>query len=137
MIPISSSIEQKEGRFVDVRQSLESLGFTLGGGWDYDHGYFDKALDNENKVWLRIPFHVLEGNLDSETEDTETTIRFGTPFVLHHVYNEGIDPEARSMSSGGLLDQFQDPVDPDADVDPQYVQMAGELLAKVEQNVII
>jgi hypothetical protein len=137
MIPLSSSLEQKDGRLADVRHSLESLGFTLGGGWDYDHGYFDKALDNEHKVWLRIPFVVEEGALDSETADPETTIRIGTPFVLHHVYNEGIDPEAASMSSGGLLDQFQDPVDPDADVDPRYVRMAGELLRKVEQNVII
>ena len=58
MKPLSSSLEQVQESFDKVRAQLEQFDFTLGGGWDYDHGYFDRYLDEAHKVWLRIPVQV-------------------------------------------------------------------------------
>lgn len=134
MIPLDSSIINREEGFDQARHYLHKFDFTLGGNWDYDHGYFDRSLDEANKVWLRIPFNVTHGALDGDTDATNAIVRFGTPFVLKHIYNEGLDKEAQISTYGALVNQFQEPVDKDAPVEDEWVSKAKEILRKVEKE---
>lgn len=133
MKTISSSLEQVKESFDSVRDHLHEFDFTLGGNWDYDHGYFDRFLDEAHKVWLRIPFQVVTGRIEGDTEATDAIVEVGTPFVLKHVYNEGLDQEAEAETYGAMIDQFQAPLDPDAQVEDKWVKEAAGLLKKVEQ----
>jgi hypothetical protein len=135
MIRVKSALERKTGRFDKFRETLERFQFKLGGNWDYDHGYFDRALDGEaQKVWLRIPFVVTRGQLrGEETPHPYTAVEIGEPFVLRHVYNEGTDAEAEPRIVGAFTNQFQEPSDPDAEVGEQWVEKAESVLREVEQ----
>ncbi|ULL14211.1 hypothetical protein DVH26_06995 [Paenibacillus sp. H1-7] len=136
MIPLDSSLVNREEAFDQMRNYLQPYQFSLGGNWEYDHGYFDRALDDDNKVWLRLPFNVTHGVLDGDTDATDAIIRFGTPFVLKHLYNEGLDREARINTVGALVDQFQEPVDKDAPVGDPWVDKAKKVLRQVEEGSI-
>ncbi|MDQ8738409.1 YugN family protein [Paenibacillus sp. LHD-38] len=133
MIPISSVLESREQHFLETKELLETQRFTLGGNWEYDRGSFDRSLDEGHKVWLRIPFEVVAGHIDVSEADNEATIKLGTPYVLKHLYREGNDPEASVRVVGALFDQFQAPADPDAHVDPKWIDRAKEALHDVEQ----
>lgn len=134
MKPLQSSLEHKAESFDSARARLSAYQFNLGGNWDYDHGYFDRPLDEAHKVWLRIPFRVTNGAIDAESEETGATVEFGQPFVLKHVYNEGIDPAADAETAGALVDQFQAPLDPDAEIGENWVAEASRLLKQVESD---
>jgi hypothetical protein len=134
MIIIDSFIENKENSYTDVFNSLQSFGFVLGGNWDYDHGCFDKSLDEKQMVWLRIPFQVVSGDLEGETLSTNTVVKLGAPFVLHHIYNEGLDATAKVRVLGALVDQFQEVLDEDAPVDEKWVKQASHLMNEIEQK---
>lgn len=136
MIPLQSKLENSEVNCEDVQSDIEMLGFVLGGNWDYDHGFFDKALDDKNQVWLRLPFKVIEGQFDGEKKAQDCVIRWGKPFVLRHVYEEGLDEDATIHTYGGLVDQFQDPEQPDAPVGQESVKQAEGFLHKVEELVL-
>lgn len=133
MITLSSVLQSQEHRFLETKAFLESQQFVLGGNWEYDRGSFDHALDEGQKVWLRIPFEAINGNIDIEAKDTDATIKLGTPYVLKHVYREGNDPEASFRVMGALFDQFQTPSDPDADIEQEWVDRANKKLNEVEQ----
>ncbi|MFH5185881.1 YugN family protein [Paenibacillus sp. TAB 01] len=135
MIPLQSGLVNREEAFDQVREALHRFEFALGGNWDYDHGYFDRYLDEAHKVWLRIPFQVTHGALDGDTEATDAIIRLGEPFVLKHLYNEGLDREAQVNTLGALVNQFQEPVDKDAAVEDKWVQQAKRLLTEVEHSM--
>jgi hypothetical protein len=127
-----SSLTNQVQPFSRAREVLSGQGFSLGGNWDYDHGSFDCALDEANKVWLRLPFQVTVGSLDSEAFDDETHIQFGEPYALKHVYNEGSDHEAQPRGLGALVDQFQDPIDPDDEIESKWIDLAKQRLIQVE-----
>ncbi|WP_168122947.1 YugN family protein [Paenibacillus sp. HB172176] len=131
MISISSSVAGSEILFTEARDLLELKQFTLGGNWDYKSGSFDHALDQEHKVWLRIPFEASSGEIDSE-HNNEAVIRLGTPYLLRHLYNEGTDPEGSVRVLGAMFDQFQAPVDPDADISPEWIERGQALMREVE-----
>ncbi|UVI31792.1 YugN-like family protein [Paenibacillus spongiae] len=133
MIPLSSKLQDNEQEFVEMRTKLANYNFSLGGNWEYDHGSFDRSLDEANMVWLRLPFDVTNGNLDGETTDNDAKIRFGQPFVLKHVYEEGLDSDAQSGALGSFVDQFQSPSDPDAEIEPHWVDKAKQVLGELEQ----
>ncbi|MCM3629215.1 YugN-like family protein [Paenibacillus glycanilyticus] len=133
MIPISSSLEARQQAFTDSRDWLQQHQFSLGGNWDYTNGSFDRALDEENKVWLRLPFEVTNGSVVDVTADTNAIITFETPYVLRHEYQEGNDPEASARVVGALFDQFQAPSNPDAHVDSKWVDKAKDVLKEVEK----
>ncbi|UJF34547.1 YugN family protein [Paenibacillus hexagrammi] len=133
MQPISSSIEKVQDSFDSVRDRMHEYQFSLGGNWDYDHGYFDRYLDEAHKVWLRIPFQVVTGRIEGDTESTDAVVKMGTPFVLKHVYNEGLDYSAEAETYGAMIDQFQKPVDPDAKVEDKWIKEAADVLQQVEQ----
>ncbi|WP_308638595.1 YugN family protein [Paenibacillus silvisoli] len=136
MIPLESKLESSEKEFTEVKSMLEEHEFALGGNWDYAHGYFDRFLDDEHKVWLRMPFDVINGNIDSDTQDLDAKIRMGQPFVLKHIYNEGLDKEAHPRTFGSLVDQFQEPLDKDAEVDGKWVSKAKQVLGEVEERLL-
>lgn len=133
MQSIPSSLTSQEQEFVVVSNALSEHGFSLGGNWDYDRGSFDCALDGEaQKVWLRLPFDVTNGNLDSETQENDAKIRFGEPYVLKHIYNEGLDKEAQPGVFSAAFSQFSDPVDPDAKIESRWIDEAKRKLREVE-----
>ncbi|CAM3544449.1 YugN family protein [Marinicrinis lubricantis] len=136
MFPIASRFENREDTYTDLNQALKPYGFTLGGNWEYDHGSFDCALDEGHKVWLRIPFEVTKGNLDNLKEEQQTVIRFGTPYLLKHVYNEGLEEGATLNTFGGLMNQFQTPLDQDADMEPEWIEKAEGILRKMESDLL-
>lgn len=136
MKPIQSVFENRIEDFDRMKDYLYRYQFTLGGNWDYDHGCFDRSLDDANKVWLRLPFEVTRGRLEgAETPNPGTQIRIGTPFVVKHLYNDGEDPEAVARTIGALFDQFQDPIDSDASLEEAWVRKGTELLREVEQGL--
>jgi hypothetical protein len=136
MIPISSSLEGREAAFANLEDYLGQYEFTLGGNWEYDHGYFDRYLDEEHKVWIRVPFEVTNGTFDGDSDSTDAVVRLGQPFVLKHMYNDGLDRQADLMVTKALVDQFQSPVDSDAPLERQWVEKAEGLLRKVEQGLV-
>jgi hypothetical protein len=134
MIAITSKLENHVEEFVNLNDYLGKFEFTLGGNWDYDHGYFDRYLDEAHQVWLRIPFQVTSGTMDGITDDSDAVVKLGTPFVLKHIYNEGLDPEAVPNVYGSLINQFQEPLDKDATVETHWVKQAELILQEIEQN---
>jgi hypothetical protein len=135
MIPLKSELVNREEAFDQVRNYLHDFDFSLGGNWEYDHGYFDRNLDEAQKVWLRIPFEVTHGVLDGDNDSTDAIIHLGTPFVLKHIYNEGLDNEAKVQVYGALFNQFQEPVDKDAPVEDKWVDQAKDVLHEVEASL--
>jgi hypothetical protein len=134
MIAITSKLENHVEEFVNLNDYLGKFEFTLGGNWDYDHGYFDRYLDEAHQVWLRIPFQVTSGTMDGITDDSDAVVKLGTPFVLNHIYNEGLDPEAVPNVYGSLINQFQEPLDKDATVETHWVKQAEHILQEIEQR---
>ncbi|RED63897.1 YugN family protein [Cohnella lupini] len=132
MHALPSTLTSQVQDYLNSKDALTEQGFTLGGNWDYDHGSFDCALDEAKKVWLRLPFDVTVGNLDIESPESDTKIQFGEPFVLKHVYNEGLDKEAQPRAVGALMDQFSDPVDPDDEIESNWIEQAKKKLSQVE-----
>lgn len=130
MKEIESSLNGRTDIFADVRDILAPEGFTLA-NWDYDGGYFDCQLDEKAMVYLRLPVEVRQGQLDYP----DAVIQFGTPFVLKHVYQTGIDPDigyATGPQVAAMVNQFQEPAEKDAPVEPHYVEKGKQLLRKVE-----
>ncbi|MVO99001.1 YugN family protein [Paenibacillus lutrae] len=134
MKALHSSLDQTEEAFDNVRDYLHQFEFTLGGNWDYDHGSFDRYLDEAHKVWLRIPFEVTLGQLGGDTDETDAMVRIGTPYVLKHVYNEGVDHSAHLMTASALINQFQAPLDEDAEIESEWIGKAEKLLREVERK---
>lgn len=133
MHAIPSLLTSQVKDYVTASNDLSEHGFGLGGNWEYDHGSFDCALDEANKVWLRLPFDVTIGNLDSEKQENNAKIQFGQPYVLKHIYNEGLDQEAQPRAIGGLMDQFSDPIDPDDEIESHWIDKAKQKLNTVEK----
>ncbi|WP_020616013.1 YugN family protein [Paenibacillus daejeonensis] len=134
MIRLPSRLESTEHEYIELLQLLEPHEFALGGAWDYKHGSLDRYLDGAHKVWLRLPFDVVSGDLDVESAQN-VRIRMGQPYVLKHVYNEGLDQEARVNIVGALFDQFSQPIDSDAEIEPEWVEAGKKLLAQVERLI--
>lgn len=132
MIALESTLQDQVLDYIHTKNKLGELQFTLGGNWDYDHGMFDRPLDEQHTVWLRIPFRMTQGELDSEARDMEARIRIETPFVLKHLYKEGTDETAEMRTFGAFVDQFQKPADPDAGIEPHWLDEARAVLRKAE-----
>ncbi|MFX3631983.1 MAG: YugN family protein [Candidatus Pristimantibacillus sp.] len=136
MMPLSSTLESREMTFTELRSGLEPNQFVLGGNWDYTNGSFDRFLDEDRKVWLRLPFEVINGHVDDTADENDAVIQLGSPFVLKHIYNEGNDPEAKAHVVGALFDQFQSPSEPNAPIEPKWIDRAKQVLSEVEQQFL-
>ncbi len=135
MKTIQSSLTGVQGAFGQIRDSLARHEFTLA-NWEYDGGYFDRKLDENEQgmIFLRLPIEVMYGNLD----EADARIKIGTPFVLKHVYETGIDEDIGYVTGplvAPVVNQFQEPVYKDAAVDEKWVQQATEILRRIEQQL--
>jgi len=134
MQPIESKLTGQQKTFGMVREVLEADGFTLANNWEYDRGLFDCKLDDQGTVFLRLPFTVVHGKLDFP----DTRIEFGTPFVLKHLYQEGIEKNigySIGPNVAAAINQFQEPVEKDAPVEAKWVEQAKMILGLVEQHL--
>jgi hypothetical protein len=127
MIPIPSKIEGTEFQLYKLEHELKALGYSIGGNWDYDHGYFDYKIDDQaGYQFLRVPFQAKDGQLDSQG----TTVELGRPFLLSHKYQLGIDDYVWNRSAS--LDQFSEPEDPDASFPKEYIELGHTLVNELE-----
>ncbi|WP_077214420.1 YugN-like family protein [Bacillus dakarensis] len=130
MIEIPSKVEGRQFDLYKLEQYLKPLGYSIGGNWDYDHGYFDYKLNDENGYqFVRLPFRAVDGQLDSRN----CTVELGRPFLLSHVYEVGIDEE---VDDAGTLNQFQEPIDKDAEVPYQYIDAGKALVSELEVTLL-
>jgi hypothetical protein len=107
----------------------------VNGEWDYDHGYFDCSLEDTQQVFVRIPFATINGKLDREQQDPTLLIELGQPFVLVHRYQDKNDATARVKLLGALMDQFQQPIEADADVEQKWITKGKQLISHVEREL--
>lgn len=120
--------------FDTLREVLREDQFTLS-NWEYEYGYFDKQLDEKAMVFLRLPIDTVSGQLD----DPAAVVQFGKPFVLKHVYQTGSDPDIGFASGPAIaasFNQFQEPQDKDAQVEDDYVEMAKQIVRRLEQKLV-
>ncbi|SDC30983.1 YugN-like family protein [Melghirimyces thermohalophilus] len=134
MIPLQSSLENQEGDFIPLDRLFNEEGFVLGGGYEYDHGYYDKALDWENdrehRIYLRIPVTAVEGSIGTRS----ATLRIGQPFVLKHIYQDGGNQQAQAGLISGSVNQFAEPADKDAKVNAKWTERAQSEINQLERR---
>ena len=125
MIKLNSVIEGKKTNFGLAKSIFHSYGCSFCSNFEYDQGKFDGILWQEGgeTIYLRIPFQVLTGVLDSQN----AFIQFGTPYVIKHVVNIGLDYDENSFITATGLNQFQEPLDKDGYIyDKSRWAQAGE-----------
>ena len=125
MLLLETEIDGKKGYFGTMQKGLRSFGYSLCGNWEYDRGMFDSVLWREGPetIYLRLPFHVVQGELDRE----DALIEFEKPFLIKHIVNFGLDKDENSLMSATGFNQFQKPVDPDGEINNKHLwQATGE-----------
>ncbi|AXF55047.1 YugN family protein [Salicibibacter kimchii] len=133
MYELPSKISGLEMSAKDMERQLRPLGYVMGGGWEYDHGYMDYKMADEDDGYqfLRIPFFATDGEVGSGNE----TVELGTPFLLSHKFEAGINQEAGPVFSA-LWNQFSSPEEKDAYVDEHYVQEGKSLVRELEETLL-
>ncbi|MEK9196760.1 YugN family protein [Ureibacillus sp. 179-F W5.1 NHS] len=135
MLKFESELEGKQVEFGSLRDNIKRYGFCLGSYWDYDQGFFDTILykKDEETIYLRLPFVVTSGMLDS----SKARIQFQTPYVIKHVVNLGLDFDESSLLEATGFSQFQDPVDKDAEIQHKHkwVEAGEQVVNKVLQYI--
>ncbi|MFY0546170.1 YugN family protein [Brevibacillus sp. H7] len=132
MQPIHSSLTGKQGTYEYYREALAPDGFTLA-NWDYQNGYLDRQLDDKAMVFLRLPIEVRQGELDRP----DSLIEFGTPFVLKHVYQTGVEENigySATPATAPLMNQFQEPINKDAPIESVWIEKAEAIVRELEQR---
>lgn len=111
MLHLDTDLEGKQMEFGYAKKMLKKHGFIMGDNWDYDRGIFDNPMHRENgeTIYVRMPFQVIEGQLDHRN----ALIEFQRPFVIEHVVNLGLDKDGDSLLTTTGLSQFQEPLDTD------------------------
>lgn len=134
MEKLTSSLEGQEGTFEELSSFFQSNDYDLGGGWQNDHGYFDRMLDPREHTtgmnYLRIPVIAVEGNIG----EANATVRLGTPFVLCHQYQDSLDDGVEPHIVGSFFDQFSEPENKDAPIKEEWLQKAKTILQETEKN---
>ncbi|ERM17694.1 YugN family protein [Brevibacillus laterosporus] len=133
MKQIASQIEGKQATYGDLMETLGKEGFTLS-NWEYRSGFLDRKLDDKGMVFLRLPVQVVSGELDQP----QAVLRFEQPFVLKHIYQTGSDDDtdyAAASVVSSMFNQFQEPINKDADIESTYMVQAEELLNRLEQTI--
>jgi hypothetical protein len=139
MIALQSAVEGKEFKLQVLEEKLKPLGYVIGGGWDYDHGYFDYKIDEEvGYTFLRLPFKPVDGELG----ERGVSVSLGQPFLLSHKFQKGLDDNTDPlnglipMTYNSVFNQFQEPVDKDAKVDNKYMTVARSLVQELELTLL-
>ena len=47
MISLPSELENRSFSLYHLEQTLKPLGYVISGGWEYDRGFFDYKIDDE------------------------------------------------------------------------------------------
>jgi hypothetical protein len=131
VIELSSSVVGKQYDLFKLEQLLKPKGYAIGGNWDYDHGYFDYKLDNQEDgyQYLRLPFRAVDGQLDSRN----CTVELQTPFLLSHEYQDDIDQDHSAIgNASALYNQFQEPKNKDAEVPSNLIDRGKALIQELE-----
>jgi len=107
----NTNLEGERMTFGEAQKFFKQFGIFIGGNWEYDRGMFDGVLHRENgeTIYLRMPFTVVKGELDSR----KAVIQFEKPFIIKHVVNLGLDYDSNSLITVSGLAQFQKPLDND------------------------
>jgi hypothetical protein len=133
MIEIPSKVEGKKFDLFKLEQLLKPNGYSIGGNWDYDHGAFDYKLnDEESYQFLRLPFKVIDGQLDKKN----CTVELGRPFLLSHAYENNLDNDASNGVFSSTVNQFQDPTDKDASIPDKFLEVGKALVQELE-NILV
>lgn len=125
MIHLDTDMEGKQMTFGHANDNLKEFGFHMGGNWEYHEGMFDGIMHREGgeTYYVRLPFKVLEGELDRR----DAWIEFQKPFVIKHVVNLGLDKDSNSLLTATGFSQFQEPLDTDGHIrDKSKWQEFGE-----------
>lgn len=138
MLHLETDIEGKQMNFGFAQKMLKKHGFILGGGWEYDSGFFDSAMHRENgeTIYVRMPFQVLEGELDK----SNAVIEFQKSFVIKHVVNIGLDKDENSLLTATGFNQFQEPLDKDGYIHDKSKwqefgeEAIGDILNKLQKS---
>ncbi|MFA9560234.1 YugN-like family protein [Evansella sp. AB-rgal1] len=132
MIEVQSSLENKEIKLSHLEQKIKPLGYVIGGGWEYDHGYFDyKMVDEGEYLFVRLPFSAVDGDLDTKG----VTVRLGRPFLLSHQYEDGLD-HTNEEDPNPLFNQFAAPENPDATFPYEHINVGKEYVRELEQVIL-
>src|SRR5690625_2395762 len=117
VIYLHTNIESKRMTFDEAENYLKDFGCHIGGNWDYDRGMFDGILYRKDgkTIYLRMPFQVIEGELDNRN----ALIEFQKPFIIKHVVNLGIAKDSSALLSATGFAQFQKPLDKDGHIPNQ------------------
>src|SRR5690625_428610 len=125
MLHLDTNIEGEQMHFGYAEKELKRQGLTMGGNWEYHGGLFDGVLHREGgeTIYIRLPFRVIEGELDHR----DALIEFEKPFVIKHVVHVGLDNSENSLLSATGFSQFQKPLDKDGHIhDKNEWQEFGE-----------
>lgn len=138
MIRLETDIEGKQMSFGEAQSNLKQYGLSMGGNWDYDRGIFDGIMYREGgeTIYIRLPFHVLKGELDRK----DAWIEFQQPYVIKHVVNLGLDKDSNSLLTATGFSQFQEPLDTDGYIRDKSKwqefgeEAIGDILNKLEKQ---
>lgn len=138
MLHLETEIEGKQMTFGDAQKMLKPFGIHIGGNWDYDRGIFDGVMHREagETIYIRMPFQVIEGELDRQ----DAQIEFQKPFVIKHVVNVGLDKDENSLLTATGFNQFQKPLDTDGYIHDKSKwqefgeEAIGDILNKLESR---
>ncbi len=134
MILLQSAIENFKGDFIQLDRLFNEKGFVLGGGYEYDHGYYDKALDweenKEHRAYLRVPVTAIDGSIGTRT----ATLQIGKPFILKHVYQTQENNPVNAGLISSTFNQFAEPEDPDARLESKWIQRGQSELEQLEHH---
>lgn len=136
MIKLQTNMEGRRAYFGAVKNIFHSKGCSFCSNFDYHQGKFDALLYREGgeSIYLRIPIYVVDGELDY----SNALIEFGTPFVIKHVVNIGLDYDENAFLTATTgLAQFQEPLDTDGQIrDKSRWVQAGEDTVNMIMNSI-
>lgn len=131
MIEIPSAIENHQFKLIELENKLKPLGYVIGGNWDYDSACFDYKIDDDGAYqYLRVPFFAVEG----EIGEKGVVVRLGRPFLLAHEYNSGLDDNV--MEYNPFFNQFSEPTNKDAEIEPKYVSIGKSLVRELESTLL-
>jgi hypothetical protein len=125
-----TALENQKGRFGEIHQLLQEQGFEEGGNWEYDHGFFDRKLqDHPGYLFVRIPVFIEQGAFGED----EAQVRLGAPLLLRHKYQIGNDDDVNIDVFDASLNQFQEPVDSDASLKQEDIEKGRKVIQQVEK----
>ncbi len=132
MIALNSQIENKQFKLQFLEEKLKPLGYSIGGNWDYDHGYLDYKIDDDGDSYyfFRLPFQAVKGEIDQKG----VIVELGKPFLLAHDYKD--DEDDRVMGYNAFMNQFAEPEDKDAEIPPKYMPTAQSLIQELEATLL-